>query len=180
MKKINIQNEANVNAAGEHNNGNCDSCIILETGEVFTSQLDLANRLGVSGCAVSNAICGRQRTCKGYHIVSLSRLAEGVDVVLSRLRETSVMEEKARAYDAIMAEREALAKAEAKRAEEARKAEEKRKADIAKLQDKRAKLNASIEEYSNKWNEAISAVIEVEKELEALGVIVDDDAMEVA
>jgi transcriptional regulator with XRE-family HTH domain len=175
MKKINIQHEANIKAEGEHNNGNCDSCIILETGEVFTSQVDLAKRLGVTSCAVSNVICGRQRTCKGYHIVSVSRLAEGVDMVLSRLRETSAMEDKAKKWEAYEAEQEAIRKAEEKRIEEERKAEEKRQAEIAKLQDKRASLNAKCSEYEAKWHDTIDEIVAVEKALEALGVTIDEE-----
>lgn len=168
MKKIKIQNEANIHANGEHNNGNCDSCIILETGEVFTSQVDLANRLNVTSCAISNVICGRARTCKGYHIVSVSRLAEGVDVVLSRLRETSTMEEDAKRWRAYQAEQEAIRKAEEKRLEEERKAEEKRQAEIANAKAKVARLTENAQKYEEMWRQTMNDLTAAEQHLESL------------
>jgi hypothetical protein len=136
MTNINIQNEANIGAKGEHNNGNCDPCIILETGETFTSQIDLAKHLDVSVSAVSATICGRQQTCKGYHIISMSRLPEGVDLILSRLREASALEEAGKKWFAQEAEAEAKRKEEEARLEAERKAAEKFEEDKQNIIDK--------------------------------------------
>ena len=164
MKKINIQHEANIKAEGKLNSGNCDAVIILENGMTFTSQTDLAEYLGVTPAAVSATICGRQRTCKGYHLVSVARLADGMDVLLTRLRETAAVEADAKKWQAHQAEQEAI-----------RKAEEKRQAEIAKLQAKLANLNEKCNEYETKWHNTIDAIVAVEKELEALGVVVDNE-----
>lgn len=154
---INIQNEANVYADGEHNNGNCDPCIILETGETFTSQIDLAKRLEVSACAVSSVICGRQRTLKGFHVVSMSRLTEGADLVLSRLREASAMEDDAQKWRAYQAEQEAI-----------RKAKEEREAAIEKAKNKVAYRHKICSRLEEQYNKAMARAMEAEKEYEEL------------
>ena len=168
MKTVNIQNEANVKAKGKLNGGNCDATIILENGMVFTSQTDLAEYLGVSPAAVSSTICGRQRTCKGYHLVSVARMAEGMDVLLTRLRETAAVEEDAKRWKAYQAEQEAIRQAEAKRLEEERKAEEKRQAEIASAKAKVARLNEAAQKYETLWNQTMKDLIAAEQHLESL------------
>lgn len=189
MKKttINIQHEANMKAEGKHDNGNCDSTVILETGEVFTSQIDLANRLGVHPSAVSNTICGRQRTCKGYHIVSVSRLAEGMDMVLTRLRETSAVEDDARKWREYQAEQEAIRKAEEERIEAERKAEEKRLEEERKAREKRekeiAKADAKVERCQTIRDRIAAQLVEAERNLMTAQMereALDDEGEEVA
>lgn len=177
MKKttINIQHEANITAKGTHTQKNNKSVICLETGEVWASVLDTADGIGCSPSNLINHLQGKQRSCKGKHYCYLSRVNESLDAIVTRLRETSAIEEDAKKWQAYKAEQDAIAKAEAKRLEEARKAEEKRQAEIAKLQEKRANLNAKAEEYNNKWNETVSAIVEVEMALEALGVTMDEN-----
>lgn len=162
MKKITINNEATIKAKGELTSGNCDPTIILENGMAFTSQVDLAAYLGVSSAAVSSAVCGRSKTCKGYHIVSVSRLAEGVDVLLTRLRETSAMEEDAKKWQAYQAEQEAARKAEERRLEEERKAREKHEAEVEKARAKIAKLTENCNNLEAKLLEEERALMEAE------------------
>lgn len=179
MTNINIQNEASIRANGEHSNGNCDPCIILETGETFTSQIDLARHLGVNRAAVSNTICGRQQTCKGYHIISMSRLSEGADLILSRLREASALEEAGKKWNAYEAEQERLRKEEEERLEAERKAEEARleaerkakeeyEAKKRKLEDKILRRRKVSDRMKQGWNNAIARQMEAEKEYEDL------------
>lgn len=168
MTKINIQSEASIRADGEHNNGNCDPCIILETGETFTSQVDLAKRLGVAQSSVSNTICGRQQTCKGYHIISMSRLAEGADLILARLRETSALEEAGKKWNAYEAEQERIRKEEEARIEAERKAKEEFEAKKQKLADKIQRRRKVSDRMKQGWNNAIARQMEAEKEYEEL------------
>ena len=165
---INIQNEANISAKGERNNGNCDPCIILETGETFTSQVDLAKHLGVTACAVSSTICGRQQTLKGYHIISMSRLSEGADLILSRLRETSALEEAGKKWLAYEAEQERIRKEEEARLEAERKAKEEYEAKKQKLEDKILRRRKVSDRMKQGWNNAIARQMEAEKEYEEL------------
>lgn len=168
MTNINIQNEANIRANGEHSNGNCDPCIILETGETFTSQIDLAKRLGVSACAVSSTICGRQKTCKGYHIISMSRLPEGTDLILSRLRETAAYEEAGKKWMAYEAEQERIRKEEEARLEAERKAKEEYETKKRKLEDKIQRRRKVSDRMKQGWNDAIARQMEAEREYEEL------------
>ena len=168
MTNINIQNEANIGAKGEHNNGNCDPCIILETGETFTSQKDLAKHLGVSPNAVSGVICGRLQTCKGYHIVSMSRMAEGADLILSRLREASALEEAGKKWLAYEAEQERLRKEEEDRLEAERKAKEEFETKKQKLVDKIQRRRKVSDRMKQSLNNAVARQMEAEKEYEEL------------
>ena len=157
MKKINIQKEANIHAEGNLFTGNCDPCIILENGMVFTSQVDLAEYLGVTAAAVSSTVCGRQRTCKGYHIVSVSRLTEGVDVILSRLRETAAVEDDAKKWREYQEEQEAI-----------RKAEEERRKKAAKLNEELEKFVAERERYQARLDRCDNEMARIKMELELL------------
>ena len=174
MKKttINIQNEANIKAEGQFNSRRCKPVVCLDNGKVFTSMLDAADYAGVANPTMVQHLQGKTRTCGGKHFCYLSRITESLDSIVSRLRETSEMEGDAKKWREYQAEQEAIRKAEEKRIEEERKAEEKRQADIAKAQQKLANLNEKCNEYEAKWHATMKAITEVEKELEALGVIV--------
>lgn len=161
---INIQNEAGIHANGHHNNGNCDPCIILETGETFTSQLDLAKHLGVNRAAVSNTICGRQQTCKGYHIISMSRMVEGADLILSRLRETSELEEAGKKWLAYEAEQERIRKEEEARIEAERKAKEEYEANVQKVIARILRRREIANRKAAEFDEASARVVEAEQE----------------
>lgn len=177
MKKttINIQNESNIKAEGKLSGGNCKPVVCLDTGDVYTSCMDAAEAVGVHFTAMSAHLRGKTRTVHGKRYMYLSRVSEGLDIIVTRLRETAAVEEDAKKWQAYQAEQEAIRKAEEKRIEEERKAEEKRQAEIAKLMKKRASLNEKIADYSNKWNDAINELVEVDMELEAMGINLDED-----
>ena len=178
MKKItiNIQNEANIKAEGKLNGGNCKPVICIDTGEVFTSCCDAAESVGVHFTAMSAHLRGKTRTIHGKRYIYLSRVSEGLDAIVTRLRETSSIEADAKKWQAYQAEQEAIRIAEAKRAEEARKAEEKRQAEIAKADAKVERCQTIRDRIAAQLAEAERNLMTAQMEREAL----DDEGEEVA
>lgn len=189
MKKtmINMQHEANINAEGKLNGGHCKPVICIETGEVFTSVTDAAEKIGVTVANMSRHLNGHNRTAHGKHYCYLSRVNESLDAIVTRLRETAAVEAAAKKWMAYEAEQEAIRIAEAKRLEEERKAEEKRlederkakekhEADVAKAKDKIARRQVIRDRIAAQLAEAEQKLMEAEKELEAL----EDEGKEVA
>lgn len=157
MKKINIQNEANINGNGIHNNKKCKPVICIDTGEVFTSAADAAEHAGVHFSMMSAACLGKVRTCKGKRYCYLSQTPENLDSIVTRLREASAMESDAKKWRAYQAEQEAV-----------RKAEEKHAAELAKAEAKVAKLTETCNQYEAKLNNTRDALLEAAIELENL------------
>lgn len=168
MKKINIQNEANINAEGKLTNGNCKPVICIDTGDVFTSCYDAAESIGVHYTAMSAHLRGKTRTIHGKRYIYLSRVSEGLDVIATRLRETSAMEDDAKKWREYKAQQDAIRQEEERRAAEARKAEEKRRAELEKAQAKVAKLTESCQKLQAQWHEKMAELVEAEKALELL------------
>ena len=177
MKKntINIQNEANIKAEGKRNCHRCKPIICIETGEVFSSGVDAAEKIGCTESAVSAHLCGKSRSVKGKHFCYLSRVNESLDAIVTRLRETAAVEEAAKKWIAYEAEQEAIRAAEAKRAEEARKAEEKRQAEIAKADAKVERCQTIRDRIAAQLAEAERNLMNAQIERKAL-----DDEQEVA
>lgn len=126
MKKtINMQHEANIQAEGKLSGRSCKPVICLETGEVFSSMTDAAESIGVSIQHMSNHLTGRYRSIHGKHYCYVSRVNESLNTILTRLRETSAIEEDAKKWKAYEAEQEAKRIAEQKRQEAIAKAKEK-------------------------------------------------------
>ena len=165
MKKINIQNEANIKAKGNLNSKKCKPVICIDTGEVFTSGIDAAEHAGVSQSVISACCLGKIRTANGKRYCYLSRVIENLDPIVTRLRETAAVEEDAKRWKAYQAEQEAI-----------RKEEEKRQAEIAKAAEKVAKLTASAQDLEAKWHKVMAELNEAEKAFEAL----QDNGKEVA
>lgn len=189
MKKntINIQHEANIGAKGTHTCRNNKPVICLETGEVFVSLFDAAEHIGCHYSNLSAHLRGKQRACKGKHYCYLSRVNESLDAIVTRLRETSAMEDDAKKWREYQAEQEAIRiaeekrleeerKAEAKRIEEARIAEEKRQAEIAKADAKVERCRTIRDRIAAQLAEAERNLMNAEIEREAL----DDNNEEVA
>lgn len=170
MKKttINIQNEANIKAEGKLNSGHCKPVICIDTGDVFTSCFDAAEATGVHFSAMSAHLRGKTRTIHGKRYMYLSRVKEGLDTIVTRLRETSAMEDDAKKWREYQAEQEAIRAAEAKRAEEERKAREELEAKIIKAQEKVARRTAVRDTKHNEARIADERLMEAERELEAL------------
>ena len=168
MKKINIQNEANIKAEGKLNSGNCKPVICLDTGDVFTSCFDAAESIGVHFSAMSAHLRGKTRTIHGKRYMYLSRVSEGLDAIVTRLRETSAIEEDAKKWQAYQAEQDAIRKAEEERQAQARKAREDLLDQIAKAEAKVARRTEIRDRKAEETRFAVERLMEAERELEAL------------
>ena len=170
MKKttINIQNEASIKAKGQFNSGHCKPVICLETGDVFSSVTDAAEAIGCAPNNLSTHLTGKLRSVKGKHFCYLSRVNESLDAIVTRLRETSTMEDDAKKWREYQAEQEAIRIAEEKRLEEERRAEEKRQADIAKANAKVERCRTIRDRIAAQLAEADRNLMNAEIEREAL------------
>ena len=176
MNKINIQHEANVYAQGNFNSKHCKPVVCLETGAVYSSATDAAEANGVTLGAMSSHLTGRYKTVRGKHYCYLARVNESLDSIVTRLREASAMEAKAKMWDEMITAQEKARKEEERRLAEIVKAEERRKADIAKAEAVVAKLTEDCAKYEAKWMESMNALNEAEIALEALRGDVDEEA----
>jgi biopolymer transport protein ExbB/TolQ len=163
---ITIHNEATIHAEGKRNSKNCKPVICIETGEVFTSATDAAEKVGVHYSMMSSVCLGKVRTCKGMHFCYMNAALENLDAVMNRLRETSAMEEDARKWRKYQAEQE-----------EIRKAKAKHESDLKKAEDKVARRTEICEHLAAKLAQAEQRKMEAEMELEAL---LDNNQQEVA
>lgn len=174
-KTINIQNEANIKAKGELNCHRCKPVICIDTGEVFTSCADAAEHAGVHISTVSACCTGKIRTANGKHYCYLSRVNEHLDSIVTRLRETSSLEEDAKRWQAYQAEQEAIRQEEERirreeeeRIEAERKAREELAAKIEKATAKVARRSVVRDNKAAELRMAEERLIEAERELEAL------------
>lgn len=158
MKKtINMQHEANVQAEGKLNSKHCKPIICIETGEVFSSVTDAAECAEVTMTMMSGHLGGYYRSVKGKHYCYLSRVNESLNTILTRLRETSAIEEDAKKWKAYEAEQEAK-----------RIAEQKRQEVIAKAKEKVARAQEIYDTLTAKCREAADTLMRAQMELEAL------------
>ena len=168
MTKINIQNEANVNAVGTHVHHSSKPVICIETGEVFASLTDAAEAVGTSLSNMSSCLTGKSRRVKGKHYCYLSRATESLDAIVARLRETSALEEAGKKWMAYEAEQERIRKEEEARLEAERKAKEEYETKKRKLEDKILRRRKVSDRMKQGWNDAISRQMEAEREYEEL------------
>ena len=181
MKKhnINITNATTIEAHGNHTNGNCKKVYIVEKDMVCTSMTDAAEVIGCSLDAVSNVIRGKQRTCRDYHIIDLSKMGEAFPQLMEysshipttrakangmSRKELAELRAKAKAYDKLMAEKEAERKAE----EKARQRKEKYEAKKVKLMADIERHKSIAEKHYAKGEEATRKQMKAEQKLEAL------------
>lgn len=157
MSEITITNKTTMQAEGKRNNKNCKPVICIETGEVFTSSADAAEKVGVHFSAMSAVCTGKIKTCKGMHFCYTSAALENLNAVMERLREATALEEDARKWREQEAEKERI------RLEEERKQNE-----IIKLQNKVEKLQADAVTYKDKWHRAMNALNDAQMQLENL------------
>lgn len=172
MKNITIKQAATINAKGKLNSRKCKPVICIDTGEVYTSATDAAQDNGTTIYGISTVCLGKAKTANGKRFCYVQDFPEHLSDITSRIsamnKGYAEMMEKAKAYDAILAEQEAKAKAE----EDARKAKEKAEADRQKAIEKaKEKLERRKEIYARKKSELDEAhqyVKEAERELETL------------
>lgn len=158
MKKtINMQHEANIQAEGKLNSKHCKPIVCIETGEVFSSITDAAECAKVTTTMMSGHLVGRYRSVRGNHYCYLSRVNESLNTILTRLRETSAIEEDAKKWKAYEAEQEAK-----------RIAEQKRQDAIAKAKEKVARAQGIHDILAAKYRETLNILAQAQRELEAL------------
>ena len=155
---VNIQNEANVNAGGEHAHGRSIPVVCIDTGDVFISIIDAAENADTNKAYMANRLRNDEVcTIKGKRYCYLSRLMESSDMILSQLREKSNEAEDARKWREYQAEQEAK-----------RKAEQKRKDDLAKAEAHVERRKAIYERLVAETNRAYDLFIQAEKDLQAM------------
>lgn len=156
-KTIIIHNKADIEACGKLNSIHCNPVICLETGEVFTSVTDAAEKMGRSSQNLSSHLTGKRRHFAGRHYCYLSNAAESLNAIVARLRQTSSMEEDALKWRAYQAEQEAM-----------RQEEERRQQAIADAKAKVDKCKVTCERLEEKQMMAEKKLVEAENELRAL------------
>jgi chromosome segregation ATPase len=139
--------------------------------------MDAAASVGVHFTAMSAHLRGKTRTVHGKRYMYLSRVSEGLDAIVTRLRETAAVEADAKKWQAYQAEQEAIRKAEERRLEEERKARERHEAAVAKARAKVEKLTDNCNKLESKLLEEERALMEAEIELENL---LGEEAQQVA
>ena len=165
---INISTNTTIKASGIHTNGNCKAVICIDTGEVFTSITDAAEKHGVALCSISNVCRGATKTCKGKRYAYLSKANEYLPQMAEQLSEMETLRAKANAYDMLMLEQKAKEEAEAKRQEAIRKAKEDHAKAITKAREKTARLEAEVERRKARLKLAEDGLMAAQIELEAL------------
>ena len=164
MKNIIINNESTIKADGIHTNGSCKPVICIDTGEVFTSATDAAEKIGVHFSTMSATCLGKIKTCKGKRYCYLANVSENLDALTARIKHLNELEAKAKAWDDLKAKEEAARKAE----EERIKAEQERKEKIAKHEAKLERRKAIILRLKEELARAEERAMETERELEEL------------
>lgn len=111
MSTIIIHEQASANAQGKKNNKHCKPVLCIDTGEIFSSVYDAAERYGVSACNVSMACNGKLKTSAGKKFCFIAKTSENIDAIVSRIKVNDEILAKAAAYDAMIAEQRAKANA---------------------------------------------------------------------
>ena len=172
MKNIPIKQAATINAKGKLNSRKCKPVICIDTGEVYTSATDAAQDNGTTIYGISTVCLGKAKTANGKRFCYVQDFPEHLSDITSRIsamnKGYAEMMEKAKAYDAILAEQEAKAKAE----EDARKAKEKAEADrqkaIEKATERLERRRALYERKHRELDEIYQNMLDAERELEIL------------
>lgn len=151
---ITLTKEATVTAQGKHNNKTCTPIICINTKTntktVYTSIVDAARELEVNPQSISDMLRGRRAHVKGNRFIRLSDVVEHLDEIMFSSN-TSELEAKAKAYDAIMARKAEISKAN----EELRRNKEA----YSRLSQELTEMQAHITEIENK-------LVELEREEE--------------
>ena len=165
-------NHTTIEAYGNHTNGNCKKVYIVELDLACTSMTDAAEVIGCSLDAVSNTIRGTQRTCKGFHIIDLSKAGEAFPQMVSCLSEVNTSRRKAKASKMDMTPEDVKEFRKWKAEKVAKqKAEEKAR----KFEAKKVKLMADVERHKvlaekafAKADAELKKQVKAEQKLEAL------------
>lgn len=172
MKKhnINITNATTIDAHGNHTNGNCKKVYIVEKEMVCTSLTDAAEVIGCSLDSVSNVIRGKQRTCRGYHIIDLSKAGEAFPQIVTCLSEIKPSRKANSVVEITKEEAKEFRKwkAEQKANEKAQKRKAKHEAQKAKLMADIDKHQSTAKKFYDKYETHTRMQMRAERKLEAL------------
>lgn len=157
MKKLTLHNHTTVNAEGSRSNGNCKAVLCLDTGEVFSSMTDAAEKHNIKMCNISNVIRGKCRTAGGKRYCLLDKATEYLPEMASQLQEIGTLRAKAAAYDAWQTEQE-----------KARREKEQHDAAVNKAQDRVNKRKAICERIEAELLRATARLMDAENQLNAL------------
>ena len=106
MTTLKIQNESTVQSIGEKRNRNAKSVFIKEHNRFYNSGRDAAIALQVKPATISAACNKKIKSVKGVHPIFASEIIENFDDITAYNRDyITELELKAKAYDAIMAEK---------------------------------------------------------------------------
>ena len=115
---LKLQNEANILSEGKKRTGNAKPVICIETGEVYNSVTDAAEKNGTRVDYMSSHLRSKTKTLHKKHFIYMSKATENLDTLTTHIREMNKnyaeLEFKAKAYDAWMAEQQAKQKKQAK------------------------------------------------------------------
>ena len=145
---FNIQNASIINVEGHRTHKNCKAVYCITTGEVYASVADAAEQNGVTTTAMSWAVSGKSKSCKGKRFCFVSNIVEHLDEIAtnSRSREAKVV-----AYNEMVEKQEKIRKAQAK--------VDKHDARIAELQEA---LNKEMALMTDAQNELLTLKGELE------------------
>ena len=134
MKKIIITNESTMTAEGKRSNGNCKPVLCIDTGVVYASVMDAAEKNGVHFITISMACLGKTKTCKGKRYCFVADMSEHYEEIAQYIREMY--------EDHLIVEKQ---RAEERRIVEEQKRIDKAKADYAKACEQYNKSRITVE-----------------------------------
>ena len=106
---ISVQGKSEMQARGHRTHGCCKPVICIDTGEVYASLSDCAEREGVALANISQVISGKHKTCNGKRYCLVSKVTEHLDDITASIR---AREAKANAYEELERQKYALVNAE--------------------------------------------------------------------
>ena len=160
---LHLNNGATISAEGKKSNRKCKPILCIERGKVYTSIYDAATDNGVNPQYLSKLLINNDGYLKrkNLHFKYLTDRDDGLDAMTSHMQKLSENYEeliaKAKAWDALMAEKEAE-----------RKAEEKRQNAIAHTKERIEKHEAKADELLAKHQKEIELVASLKEELAQL------------
>ncbi len=161
MKNITIKQAATINAKGKLNSRKCKPVICIDTGEVYTSATDAAQDNGTTIYGISTVCLGKAKTANGKRFCYVQDFPEHISDITSRIsamnKGYAEMMEKAKAYDAMIAEQK----------EKEKEAEAHEKI-ITKAKEKLERRKEIYARKKSELDEAYQYVKEAERELETL------------
>lgn len=95
-KNITVQREAFITGEGRRTNGNCNAVLCIDTGEIFSSGTDAAEKFGTTPANMSRACRNKGSRTAGHRFCYIKDIDEYVDSISNAIN-------KANAYDILVA-----------------------------------------------------------------------------